>query len=463
MNHLPDYQIAGPPDIDEAGFERLLQAANSPGAPEAAGMYGALVRRGVRPLAFLGFWNHESQLGTNAGSIEVRYGTRNPGAVRSIQNPEHGGTVIETDKGQFVRYATYEAAARDWADRLRGERYERASPPRRTVRAVTPVYAPTRDGNNPTAYADSVLTFIAAAAPAIPSVAVEAPPPYVAHTLVNVFGPPGDGAWPDRPVWPGRAALPVRALVLHVMDGTWGGSIAWARNPVSEASFHYGISKAGTIAEVVDPFGPYAPWANGVPVDTGTGRRKGEETDLPPHLGDLARPEGPNANWVTISIELEGHPEETDFPTEAQYASAAQLAAWLCARTGLAPHAETILPHRAFSTVQRSRCPGPRLDVGRLIAETAAWLTGAGADPWAAAKALLERAWWDERLRLGDKVAFDLLTRPWGDDQNVAKPVLWCRDGVLLVVDGRVHDVTGRALEDARGYMQRDGSLVAVR
>lgn len=282
-------------------------------------------------------------------------------------------------------------------------------------------------------------------------------------TRNNIFVPAGDPDFPDRPTWPGRLAMPVRALVLHVMDGTWSGSISWAHSPESEASFHYGISRAGAIAEVVDPFGAFAPWANGIPVDTNTGRLLIEQTDLPAHLRDLLRPGGPNANWVTISIELEGRPADRDFPTEAQYVAAAQLAAWLCSRTGLTPNPETLLPHRAFSTQQRSRCPGPRFSFGRLITDTAARLTGSGADPWAAAKALLEQAWWADRRGLGDKVAFDLLRRPWGDERNEPKAMLRCRNGVLIVVGGQVHDVTARALEDWSVEAARDGSLVPVR
>jgi N-acetylmuramoyl-L-alanine amidase len=155
---LSDYAYAGAPDLTPDQFRAILEAAGSPGADEATGMYDALVRRGVRPSLWLAHWHHESGFGTNPRSVEIRYGTMNPGAVRSIQNPEHGGVVIPTDRGPFVEYPTREAAARDWAERLRGPKYEGDG--LLTVRQVIPRYAPASDNNEPTAYIDAVLADI---------------------------------------------------------------------------------------------------------------------------------------------------------------------------------------------------------------------------------------------------------------------------------------------------------------
>jgi hypothetical protein len=82
------------------------------------------------------------------------------------------------------------------------------------------------------------------------------------------------------------------------------------------------------------------------------------------------------------------------------------------------------------------------------------------ADPHAADKALLERAWWLDRLRLGEQVGAGLLTRPWGDGVNRPKVVLICRRGVLLAAGGRAHDVTDQVRDDLTGYLVGDGSLV---
>jgi hypothetical protein len=106
-------------------------------------------------------------------------------------------------------------------------------------------------------------------------------------------------------------------------------------------------------------------------------------------------------------------------------------------------------------------CPGPLLPFVRAYraGEVVAALPATATDP----REMLERAWWADRLRLGDKVVSGLLTRPWGDGVNAAKPVLVCERGVLLVAGGSVHDVTDRLRDDLVTYLERDGSLVAYR
>lgn len=175
-------------------------------------------------------------------------------------------------------------------------------------------------------------------------------PPIVRdHTPHNVFRP-GD--------WPGRRAIPILALVIHVQDGTQAGSIAWAHNPRSQASANYYVSKAGTLVEVVDPE-THAPWANGIADLT--------QTALPEHLSLLRQVGRINANWATISIELEGKPDDPEFPTEAQYGAVRDLGAWLCERYRVTPVAgQSVVGHRVFSTRQRANCPGPRVDLDRI-------------------------------------------------------------------------------------------------
>jgi hypothetical protein len=43
-----------------------------------------------------------------------------------------------------------------------------------------------------------------------------------------------------------------RGLILHVMQGSLTGSVAWAKNPASQVSFHFGTSKAGQCQQLVD-------------------------------------------------------------------------------------------------------------------------------------------------------------------------------------------------------------------
>jgi hypothetical protein len=43
-----------------------------------------------------------------------------------------------------------------------------------------------------------------------------------------------------------------RGMILHVMEGSLAGSVAWAKNPASQVSFHFGTSKAGECQQLVD-------------------------------------------------------------------------------------------------------------------------------------------------------------------------------------------------------------------
>ncbi|MBD0734106.1 LysM peptidoglycan-binding domain-containing protein [Streptomyces sp. CBMA29] len=44
----------------------------------------------------------------------------------------------------------------------------------------------------------------------------------------------------------------VQGVILHIMQGTLDGSDSWFRNPISQASAHFGVGKTGTIYQWVD-------------------------------------------------------------------------------------------------------------------------------------------------------------------------------------------------------------------
>lgn len=178
-------------------------------------------------------------------------------------------------------------------------------------------------------------------------------PPVEDHTgPENTYQPGG---------WPGRSRLPLEAIVYHISQGTYLGSIQWSKRtdlPASQrASFNYIIAFDGRIAERVDPFGGHAPWANGI--------SNPACTRLPGDLAHLA--DGtPNANWVTVSIEFEGKYDQAPFPTDSQYASAAHLTAWLVQAGGLGWGLSRFARHAWFDSCNRPNCPGPRLDIARI-------------------------------------------------------------------------------------------------
>lgn len=160
--------------------------------------------------------------------------------------------------------------------------------------------------------------------------------------------------------WPGRAALPVRALVLHIMAGSYNGSIGWFQNPSAKASANFCVSYDGEITMCVDP-DVQAPWANGI--------TNAASTALPPGLADLASGRT-NANWVTVSIETEGYdPNDGTYPHVPEYASVVRLMAHLCTKYQLHPSTDTICRHTYFDTVNRPNCPGNHWQFDTLITD----------------------------------------------------------------------------------------------
>lgn len=66
------------------------------------------------------------------------------------------------------------------------------------------------------------------------------------------------GKWTDIAQWVGPtpnqsgAMREYRGVVLHVMQGSLPGSIAWGKNPDSNVSFHFGTAKDGRCQQLVD-------------------------------------------------------------------------------------------------------------------------------------------------------------------------------------------------------------------
>lgn len=66
------------------------------------------------------------------------------------------------------------------------------------------------------------------------------------------------GRWTEQADWvgpTGNQSGPMsqqRGMVLHVMQGTLIGSVAWAKNPASQVSFHFGTSKSGLCQQLID-------------------------------------------------------------------------------------------------------------------------------------------------------------------------------------------------------------------
>lgn len=140
---------------------------------------------------------------------------------------------------------------------------------------------------------------------------------------------------------------PIDMIVVHVMEGTMAGTLAWFRNPEAEASAHYGISRSGEIVQYV------------------------RDADTAWHAGRVDRPTAPqvierpgvNPNSYSIGIENEGTGKEP--PTEAQVRANVELIRWLCSRYAIPISRRHIVGHREIYAGKA--CPG-MIDVLELVA-----------------------------------------------------------------------------------------------
>lgn len=415
---LSDYAYVGSPDVSKTRFAALLIAAGSPAANEAGLIWEALRRGGVRPLPFLAHWNRESGMGANLSSVEVRYQTRNPGAVRSVQSAETGGVVVVTDKGPFVRYPSYEAAAYDWALRLRGAKY--AGSGLHTVRQVLPKYAPAADGNSPETYIRSVLGFISRHLQEEPTM-----------QIIDRTGTPNK--------WAGRDGHAVRAVVVHITDGdTAEGAVSWFNNPESGVSAHYVYDGHARVVYRVVGEADTA-WANGRLV----------KPDASLAVVRRWQATGINPNKETVSIEKVGRPANGWTATEVD--DVRRLAHDICRRHGLTPGRETIIGHSQLDSVNRARCPSLEAFQWETL-----WEPDGESDP---DDAKLEAAYQADKDCLENKRFAGILTRHFPGLGDFNGKVLVCDGGVLGIYRGEVHELISRVIDDWVIASERDGTL----
>ncbi len=157
--------------------------------------------------------------------------------------------------------------------------------------------------------------------------------------------------------WPGRGGERVRAVCLHVSEGSRGGVLSWFKNPESDASAHYLVNQDGSVWQFVRE--EDTAWANG---------EVREPDRRIPWLDDCLR-RGQNPNRLTVAIETERRWHEP--LTAPQYAALVELLRGILARYALPADREHIIPHSAIDSVNRAHCPG-NLDWDRLLADLAA-------------------------------------------------------------------------------------------
>lgn len=103
-------------------------------------------------------------------------------------------------------------------------------------------------------------------------------------------------------------------VVVHTMQGYYGGSISWFQNPAADVSAHYCMrSEDGEVTQMV------------------------HDDDRAWHVG--------NSNPYALGIEHEGFVDDPAWYTWEMYASSAKLARWLCEAHGIPVDRDHIVGH----------------------------------------------------------------------------------------------------------------------
>ena len=140
-------------------------------------------------------------------------------------------------------------------------------------------------------------------------------------------------------------------VVCHTMGGTLAGCDSWFRNPQSQASANFGISKNGEIHQYVELYGK-APYANGVAAGSPAARK------MTARVFALSSKHGwTSQNKWTWSIEHEDNGRTTQITDHPKmFDASTRLCALLLA--SLPPERRQTFGHYEFDAVARPYCPG---------------------------------------------------------------------------------------------------------
>jgi len=152
--------------------------------------------------------------------------------------------------------------------------------------------------------------------------------------------------WNPSPNFSSREGRKIIAIVDHITAGAFPGCLDWLKNPASQASAHYIITKLGRIIQLV------------------------KEGDKAWHANPANKPnwvlyDGTNPNLYTIGIEHEG--QTGDAFTEAQYQSTLFLHKELTLKYAIPIDTDHIIGHYRIDSVNRPNCPGSGFPWDRLF------------------------------------------------------------------------------------------------
>jgi|GEM_PF-1853907 len=157
-----------------------------------------------------------------------------------------------------------------------------------------------------------------------------------------------------------------RAVVLHIAQGAFAGSLDWLRNENSNpnSSAHFIVAKDGRIAQLVSVHN-WA-WANGLCWQKNHWLTRRCTRIVQPGWVDIQP--GENPNKYTISIEHEGFTGEALTP--AMEAATVRLLRWIREVFNITyVPGRTLIGHRDIDPLDRAYCPGSAFDFARLAQE----------------------------------------------------------------------------------------------
>ena len=143
----------------------------------------------------------------------------------------------------------------------------------------------------------------------------------------------------------GRFGYNPEAIVLHICQGSYEGSLNWLKNPASKVSAHFLISDTSVISQLVEC--KNSAW----------------------HAGVVVNPTWPllkqnvNPNFYTLGIELAGFSK--DLPTLSKIVTVSRLIRALCNKFNIPVDLSHIIPHHAINA--NKTCPGPNINIPNIV------------------------------------------------------------------------------------------------
>lgn len=146
--------------------------------------------------------------------------------------------------------------------------------------------------------------------------------------------------------WNNRKGYTPEAIVLHIMDGTFDGTVNWFSRKESQVSAHYLVGKDGRILQMVKD--EHVAWHAGVVREPKWRRIK----------------HNVNPNLYTIGIEIEGTAHS--LVTLEQIIAVSHLLSALASRWGIPLTRDYVVGH---NTIRADKlCPGKVLPIGYVVA-----------------------------------------------------------------------------------------------